>query len=128
MEIIKIIFIGIVGTLIFIYLKNNNSELSGLSAIATSILIIILTVGYIVDTVKIFSLIAERTGISQELFTLIVKIISISYLSDFTYSFCEDAGAKSIGEKVNFTCKIIILVLSAPIINNIFNVISSLVL
>ena len=110
MEIIKIIFIGIVGTLVFVYLKNNGSELSGLCAIATSILIIILTVGYIIDAVSIFSAISERTGISSDLFVLIIKIISISYLSDFTYSFCEDAGVKSIGDKVNFACKIIIFV------------------
>ena len=85
-------------------------------------------IDYIVKTVSIFSIIAEKTGISQEIFTIIIKIVSISYLSDFTYSFCEDAGVKSIGDKVNFACKIIVFMLASPIIYNIFNVISSLVI
>ena len=128
MEILKIVTIGVVGAIIFIYLKSNNSELSGISAVATGILIIILTVSYIVDAVSFFSKMASITGVSSEVFTLIVKIIAISYLADFSSSLCEDMGAKSIGEKVNFASRLIIFVLSVPIISNLFSIVSSLIL
>ena len=74
MEIIKIILIAIVGALVFIYLKLNSSELSGLVVVATGILIIILTVDYIVAVVDFFKQMSENTGVDGNVFKIIVKI------------------------------------------------------
>lgn len=128
MEILKIICIAVIGALIFLYLKSNNSELSGITAVTTGILIIILTVDYISETVAFFSKMASTTGVSSELFVLIVKIVAISYLADFSSSLCEDLGAKSIGDKVNFASRLIVFVLSLPILSNLLTVVSSLIL
>ena len=128
MEILKIVCIGVVGTLVYVYLKSNGSELAGLSAIATGILLIICTVSYLVNAVTIFSEIAKNSGVSSDLFVLVIKIIAISYLADFTSTLCEDLGVKSIGDKVAFASKLIIFTLSAPVIFNLFNVINGLIL
>ena len=128
MELLKILSIGVVGAFVFIYLKSNGSELAGLSIVATSVLLLISVLGYVVSAVGFFSEMASKTGISSEVFILVIKIISISYLADFTSSLCEDMGAKSIGEKVSFASKIIIFTISSPIIFTLFDVISSLVI
>lgn len=127
MEIIKIALIGIVGALIFIYLKMNSSELSGLVVVATGILIVILTIDYIVDVVEFFGQMSQKTGLDSGVFKIIIKIVAISYLADFSSSLCADMGVTSLGEKVNFASRLIIFVLSFPIIINLFNIISSLV-
>ena len=128
MEIVKIIFVAIIGVIIFAYLKSNNSELAGLSAIACGILILLLTVDYVVQAVDFFKGLSIRTGIDSAVFKLIVKMIAISYLSDFAYSLCLDLGSNSIGEKVSFASRIIIFSLSIPILINLFELISSLIL
>ena len=128
MEILKIVCMGVIGALVYVYLKANGSELAGLSAIATGILLLICTISYLVSAVGIFSEIAKNSGISSELFVLVVKITAISYLADFTTSLCEDFGVKSIGDKVSFASKIIIFTLSAPVIYNLYSVISGLIL
>ena len=128
MEILKVLSIGVIGAFVFIYLKSNGSELSGLSIIATGVLLLITVLGYVVTVVGFFSEMASKTGISSEIFILVIKIIAISYLADFTTSLCEDMGAKSIGDKVSFASKIIIFTISSPIIVTLFDVISSLVL
>ena len=128
MELLKILSIGVVGAFVFIYLKSNGSELAGLSIIATGVLLLITVLGYVVTAVGFFSEMASKTGISSEIFILVIKIIAISYLADFTTSLCEDMGAKSIGDKVSFASKIIIFTISSPIIVTLFDVISSLVL
>ncbi len=127
MEIVKIVCIGVIGAIVYVYLKSNGSELAGLSVIATGILLIISTVSYLISVVGIFSNIASNSGISSDLFILIIKIIAISYLADFTSSLCDDLGVKSIGDKVAFASKLIIFTLSAPVIFNLFNVISQLI-
>jgi stage III sporulation protein AD len=128
MEILKILSIGLIGAFVFIYLKSNGSELAGLTIIATSVLLIISVLGYVVSAISFFSEMASKTGISSEVFILVIKIIAISYLADFTTSICEDMGAKSIGDKVSFASKIIIFTISSPIIFTLFDVISSLVI
>lgn len=127
MEIIKIIFVAVVGIIIFAYLKANNSELAGLSAICSGLVILLLTVDYVIEAVEFFKNMSEMTGINGSVFKLIIKIIAISYLTDFTYTLCNDLGSSSIGEKVNFAGRIIIFVLSTPIFMNLYQIISSLI-
>ncbi len=127
MELIKIALVGVVGAIIFIYLKSNNQELAGLTAVATGILMIILTADYIVQAVTFFKTMSNNTGIDSGAFKIIIKIIAISYLADFSSSLCVDLGVTSLGEKVNFASRIIIFVLSFPIISNLFSIISSLI-
>ena len=127
MDILKIVCIAVVGALVFVYLKSNNSDLAGLCALSTGILLLITTISYVISAVGFFSEMASKTGISSEIFLLIIKIISISYLADFTSSLCDDLSVKSIGNKVNFASKIIIFTLSTPIIVTLFDVISGLI-
>lgn len=127
MEILKIASVGVVGALIFIYLKSNSSELSGLCAVATGILLILMTIDYIVMAVEFFKTMSDRTGISSGVFKIIIKIVAISYLADFSSSLCSDLGVGSLGVKVSFASKIIIFVLSFPIIMNLFDIITSLI-
>lgn len=127
MEILKIICIAVVGALVFVYLKTNGSELSGLCAVSTGILLLITTINYVITAVSFFSEMASKTGISSEVFLLVIKITAISYLADFSSSLCEDLGVKSIGNKVNFASKIIIFTMSTPIILTLFEVVSNLI-
>lgn len=128
MEILKIVFVAVVGAMLYLYLKSQNSELSGLTVVATGIIIILLSVSYVISAVAFFSEMATKTGINSEVFVLIIKIVAISYLADFSSSLCDDLGVKSLGEKVNFVSRIIIFVLSIPVFNNLLNLVSSFVL
>lgn len=125
MEIVKIILIGIVGILSYAYLKQLDSGLANLCAVSTGILIILTTVSYIITTVNFFKEFSYKSGISANLINLILKITVISYLTEFSVSLSEDVGVKSIGVKIEFASKIIIFVLSFPIIKNLFDIIFS---
>ncbi len=127
MDIIKIIFVAIVGVIVFSYLKSNNSELAGLSAVACGILLLILTVDYLIDAVEFFKNMASKTGIDANVFKLIIKIVSISYLTDFACSLSLDLGSSVISDKVSFAGRIIIFTLSIPIFSNLFQILSSLI-
>ena len=128
MEILKIACIAVIGAIIFVYLKSNGSELAGLTALATGIVLLLMTISYLITALGFFSEMASKTGISSNLFLLVVKITAISYLADFSSALCEDLGVKSLGNKVNFASKIMIFTLSTPVILNLFDVISSLLI
>ena len=126
MEIIKIIFVGIVGAIIYCYLKGINSELSTLSVIATGLIIILLSLNYVVNTFQFFTEISQKTGVDSSLFVIIVKIIIISYLVDFSVNLCEDLSVKSIGDKITLGGKLMIFSISIPIFNSLIETITSI--
>ena len=47
---------------------------------------------------------------------IILKILAIAYLASFCSEICNDAGAGSLASKVEFSAKIMILVLAIPIL------------
>ena len=128
MEILKIVLVGIVGAIIYCYLKGVNSELSTLSVVATGLVILMLSISYVVDSFQFFSEMSQKSGIDSGIFVIIVKIIVISYLVDFAVNFCEDLGVKSISDKIVLGGKLIIFTISIPIFNSLIQTISSIIL
>ena len=128
MEIVRIVCVGIVGAITYCYLKSVNSELSSLSVIATGLVILLLSLSYIVTTFNFFTEISQKTGIDSSLFLIIVKIIIISYLIDFSVNLCEDIGVKSIGDKIMLGGKVMIFSISIPIFNSLIETITSILL
>ncbi len=126
MEFIKIFAVAIVGAVIFIYLKSVSSSLSGLVAVATGLVLIIFSVEYVLKSVNFFVELTSKTGIDLNSFKILIKVIFISYLADFTESLCNDMGVSSIGDKVSIVTKIIIFVVAIPIYENLFTILSGL--
>ena len=70
---------------------------------------------------------SEKTGLDSSLFIIIVKIIVISYLVDFSVNLCEDMGVKSIGDKITLGGKVMIFSISIPIFNTLIESITSII-
>ena len=127
MDLIKVFLVAITGAIIYIYLKSLSSNLSGLVLIATGIIILLFSVDYIVKSVGFFVELSSKTGIDSNLFTILVKVILISYLADFTESVCNDIGATSISSKISLVTKLIIFVVAIPVYENLFEIVSGLI-
>lgn len=126
MEVFKVVIIGIVCTIIIVYLKNVNSDFVMPVTICSGILILILTLSYVSDFIVLFKTIADNSGLDSSVFKIILKIVAISYLVEFSATLIEDFGLKSLADKVVFAGKILILTMSAPIIESLINVVSNL--
>ena len=120
---LKLLFLGLALGFLLLYLKNVNSEIFGLALIGSGILIIFFSLNYIKDTFIFFNKIVYYTGIKEEYYFLIIKMIAISYLAEFTCSSLDDMGLKSLSDKVIFCSKIIIFSMTIPILNEVFNLV-----
>ena len=128
MEITKIILIGIIGAISYVYLKSINSELSSLLVLGVSIVIIILSLSYIVESLNFFKNFTKYSGISSQTLMLVVKITVIAYLIEFSVTLCEDLNVKSIGNKIELSGRLFIFVLSIPIFNTLYETLIKLIL
>ena len=126
MEIFKIVGIGVVACIVTIVVKQVKPELAVTVLVSTSILILIYIFKYFTQIFSFFDDIVVKTGIDENLFTILIKIIGVGYLVEFGASICEDSGNSSIANKVILGGKIAIFILSIPIIKNLFNLILGL--
>ncbi|MBR1867677.1 MAG: hypothetical protein IJ800_03755 [Clostridia bacterium] len=127
MGIYKIVAVGVVSALIIVYLKYINSELTMPVTICSGIILLLTTVSYSTEFIGVLNEITAISGIDTKVFSIIIKIVAISYLVEFSASLIDDFGLKSISDKVVFAGRLVILTMSMPIVKNLIEVIVDLI-
>ncbi len=127
MEIIfKIIAIGLITCLATMIIRPVRSDFAVIIAIVGGLIILFMVIEYLSNVFEIFRDIIGITGLNSNLYTLLLKIIGVGYLIEFTAGICSDTGNSSLGDKVLLGGKIIILVMALPIITNILQIVMEL--
>lgn len=122
-QLVGIAFVTAVAALI---LKGTKPELSFAVTIAGSIILLLFIFDLLKDSISIFARIADYTGIDSSLVKIILKMIGIGYLVEFSAGILNDFGQNSLADKLVFCGKIIILVLAVPIIESVLSLILQL--
>jgi len=126
MEIGQVVALGIMGTVLAVTLKKQSPEISLMTAGITGILIFIFICGRMGEILTIFRETAEKAGISGGYFAIVLKVTGIAYLSQFGMQLCADAGESAIASKIELAGKILIMVVSAPILLALLDVVMGL--
>lgn len=126
MEIIKIAGIALTGVISAALLKSINKDISLYVILATAVIIIIAVLGEISEIFSFIENIYDDITYGREFFPVIIKVLIIAYITDFTAQLCKDAGEGSIGSKVELAGKVIIFYVAMPILTAILEVINVL--
>ena len=126
MEIFKIIAIGLITTVTALVVKQSKPEIAVFVGLAGSLLIFFEIINMLSNVFSVFNTIITKTGVSSDLFGVLLKIIGVGYLTEFSASLCADSGNASIADKIMLGGKIVILVLAIPIFISIINIITGL--
>ena len=126
MDIFKIIGVGIITAVTALIVKQIKPEVSIIITISGGIIMLLMLVESLTSIFAAFNSIVEKSGLASGLFTTILKIIGVGYITEFAANLCNDSGASSIADKILLAGKIIILVLALPIVTNIIDIISGL--
>jgi stage III sporulation protein AD len=122
-DILKVIGVAMVTTFAGLVLRQQKPELAAVVSIAGGIVVLLMFVDSLGVIFSGFGEIVSKSGIKSEVFSNILKIIGIGYLTEFAAGICADAGNTSMAQKVTLAGKVIILVLALPIINNLIDII-----
>lgn len=123
MDILKILAIAILTCIATLIVKQVKPDFASLVALAGGIVILLILIDYVQDVLSVFHYIVEKANLSPTILSVVLKIIGIGYLTEFTANICQDSGSSSLASKVILAGKIIILVLSLPIVKNIIDII-----
>lgn len=123
MDIFKILALAILTCIATIIVRQVKPDFASIVAIAGGVVILLFVLNYLGDVLAVFQNIISKTGLSPTLFSTILKIVGIGYLTEFTANLCNDSGNSSLATKVGLAGKIIILFVSLPIITNLIEII-----
>ncbi len=116
MEIFKIVGIGVVATFLVVLLKGTRPEFSLYISIVTGIVVFSMILGELSYVIRILNDLARKINIEFMYFSTILKIIGMAYLVEFGSQISRDAGENGIAMKIELGGKVIIMVLSIPIL------------
>lgn len=122
-ELLKILAVALVTVFANMLIKQTKPEIAILISIVGSIVIIIMAVDSLNSVISSFYSIFRTTGVESTLLTPLIKIIAIGYIAEFGANVCADAGASSVADKILFAAKLIILVISLPIITTVIDMV-----
>lgn len=121
----KIVCAVMVGVLLAIKLKSLNSPVWVYFSLALSVFVLF----YIVDRLEfVFDFLNEvidDIGLEAGYFEILMKIIGISYICEFTSNICKESGFLAAASQIEIGGKLTMMVMSMPILMAIVETITS---
>lgn len=127
MDISKVIVIAIVAIIFSMLIKPQRPEIGIIISIAAGILIFFVTISSVGSVVVILEHLADRASLNMQHLKIILKVIGIAYLTQFVSSIARDANESGIAHQIEFAGRILIIVLSIPIIMALLDLIIKIV-
>lgn len=123
MSIFKIIAVGMIGALIAAALKSYRPEFGIATAAVTGIAVMLMMTDGLFSAVKQIEETVEKTGIDTAYFKITVKVIGISYITQFASELCRDAGESAVASKIDSAGRLCVMVMTIPIISGFLDII-----
>lgn len=120
-EIFKIIGVAFVTAIAAVILRSTKPELSFAVTVTGIVVILIFLIDSMQSTLAIFQEIGRLTGVENGLIKVLLKIVGVGYLTEFAAGILNDFGSSAIADKVSLGGKLIIILLSLPIIESLLH-------
>ena len=116
MEIIRISVIGIAGIVLAILVKEAKPEYSFYLTFAAGIAILFFSAGRLSDLLGSIREIQQYLPIENTYMDLLLKMVGITYVGQFSASICRDAGYASVAGQIELFARLSVLAISMPIL------------
>ena len=123
MEIIRISVIGIAGIVLAILVKEAKPEYSFYLTFAAGIAILFFSAGRLSDLLGSIREIQQYLPIENTYMDLLLKMVGITYVGQFSASICRDAGYASVAGQIELFARLSVLAISMPILTGLMETI-----
>lgn len=115
-EIIKVAMLGVVGVLIAVQFKVQKPEYAIYIGLAIGILIFSYALKQFQSVLAQLQLIQGYLGTGESYLAILLKVIGITYICEFSSSICKDAGYGAVAEQIEILGKISVMFAGLPIL------------
>lgn len=124
--IIKIAAAGFVCVVLSLTVKKVSREFSLLVSFLSATFVLLFIFKDYADVLQSIMAFASKSGIRGDYIKLVLKVIGIGYVCEFTSSVAYDAGEKLIASYIEFSCKICIMAVSMPVFTELITAVTGL--
>ncbi len=116
MSVIQVGVIGVIGTLLAVQMKSGKTEYGVYIGIGISLFIFFSIVGRLETLIETIKEISGYFNIRTSYISTLLKMLGVTYVSEFSAAICKDAGYQSIASQIEIFSKLSIMVLSLPVL------------
>lgn len=121
----KIIIGVIIGVLLAMKLKSLNSPLWVYLSLALSVFVLFYILNRLGFVLEFLNGVMGDIGLESGYFEILIKIVGISYLCEFTSNICRESGFVAVASQIEIGGKLTMMVMSMPILMAIVETITS---
>ena len=125
-EIIKIALLGIAGVLFAIQFRQQRPEYTLLIGFALSVLVFSYVLGLTGQLLEEFAGLQQYLGDAKGYLGILMKVVGITYLCEFSAGICKDAGFSSVSDQLEILGKLSVLFAGLPILLSVIRQIYSM--
>ena len=115
-EMIKISVFGILGVLLAVQFRANKPEYATYIGIAIGVVIFSYLVSQFRAVLGALELMKQYISGSEEYLSVLLKVVSITYICEFGAGVCKDAGYGAVAEQIEVMGKLSVMFAGLPIL------------
>ena len=115
-EIIKIGMFGIAGVLIAIQFRGQKPEYGVYIGLAIAIVIFCYALDEFQALLSQFDLIKKYLGAGEQYLSILLKVMGITYICEFSSGICKDAGYGTVASQIEILGKLSVMFAGIPVL------------
>ena len=124
---LKTALLGILTVMIAMAMRQGKAEFSTFVSFTGSILIAWIAVQLLDGITGSLERLEKLISIDMEYIALLLKMIGVTYLSEFSSSICRDAGYSAVAGQIELVGKLSILTIGMPIVLALFELMVAMI-
>lgn len=126
MSFISLAILVIIASIFAVNFRSIKSEYGILISVSLCILLFVYGVNKLTAMIEGINTIKSYIGVDSAYITIIIKIIGISYISEFASDICKDCGYSAVSNQLLILGKLTVISISLPVVITLFETISSI--
>ena len=123
MDVVKVALFAVLSAVLVCLVRQTKSDFA---AVVSGVVLVSLVCDNLFEVVYAFYDLSESAGVDHAAVNCVIKVVGIGYVAEFACGICNDAGCKSIGDKVLLASKVAIILVALPVVQNLFEAIKGL--
>lgn len=115
-ELVKVAFLGVAGVLLAVQFKGQKPEYGIYIGLAIGILIFGYALRQVEAVTSQFGKLRSYLGGAESYLTILLKVIGITYVCEFSAGICKDAGYQAVAGQIEVLGKLSVMFAGLPIL------------
>ena len=118
---------GILTALIlWLSLYKHTKDLSALLTMSVCAMVIIVAIGLLRPVIDFISKIQKIGNFDKDLLSIILKVVGIALITEFSSLICKDAGNESMGKALQVLSSVVVLWVSLPVFEKLLSLLDKI--